>query len=98
MASAYGPSTRRLRPSRTCTRKRGVVAGKEVFDRMLRFAANLKRRGVLVATESLISDDRSVRVQVREGRSRLVDGPYAEAKEMVGGFFLRNGERQRIAA
>ena len=79
-------------------RERGVVAGKEVFDRMLRFAADLKRRGVLVATESLISDDRSVRVQVREGRSRLVDGPYAEAKEMVGGFFLRNGERQRITA
>lgn len=27
-------------------------------------------------------------MQVRNGEVRLVDGPYAEAKEMVGGFFL----------
>ncbi|RZL07856.1 MAG: dehydrogenase, partial [Rubrivivax sp.] len=28
------------------------------------------------------------RVQVREGRSHVLDGPFAEAKEMIGGFFL----------
>ena len=27
-------------------------------------------------------------MQLREGRARLVDGPFAEAKEMIGGFFL----------
>jgi hypothetical protein len=27
-------------------------------------------------------------LQVRAGRARVVDGPFAEAKEMVGGFFL----------
>ncbi|MES1162429.1 MAG: YciI family protein, partial [Rhizobacter sp.] len=30
----------------------------------------------------------AARVQVREGRQRLVDGPFTEAKEMIGGFFL----------
>jgi hypothetical protein len=29
-----------------------------------------------------------VRVQVRDGRPSLTDGPFAEAKEMVGGYFL----------
>ena len=29
-----------------------------------------------------------MRVQVRAGERRLVDGPFSEAKEMVGGFFL----------
>ena len=43
---------------------------------------------LLRGVESLASDARGVRVQVREGRQRLVDGPFAEAKEMVGGFFL----------
>ena len=38
--------------------------------------------------ESLANDAKGVRVQVRDGRSRLVDGPFTEAKEMIGGFFL----------
>ena len=70
--------------------ERGVDAGKEVYARMLRFTDDLKARGVLLASESLASEDKGVRVQVRAGRSRLVDGPFAEAKEMIGGFFLLN--------
>ena len=30
----------------------------------------------------------AVRVQVRDGQAQVLDGPFAEAKEMVGGFFL----------
>jgi hypothetical protein len=68
---------------------RTEAQGKEVFDRMLQFADELKRRGKLKAVESLSSPDASAaRVQVRNGSARLVDGPFAEAKEMVGGFFL----------
>ena len=72
--------------------ERGVEEGKRVYARMLQFAGALKERGVLSAVESLASDTvaNSARVQVREGRQRLVDGPFAEAKEMVGGFFLLN--------
>ena len=32
--------------------------------------------------------EQAVRLQVREGQTRLTDGPFAETKEMVGGFFL----------
>jgi len=68
--------------------ERGVEEGKLVYARMLRFAGELKARGVLSGVESLASDAKGVRVQVRAGRQRLVDGPFTEAKEMVGGFFL----------
>ena len=67
---------------------RGVAEGKQVYARMLRFAEELKARGVLRSVESLASDASAVRVQVRDGRQRLVDGPFSEAKEMIGGFFL----------
>jgi hypothetical protein len=60
--------------------------GRMVYDQMLQFAAGLKERGVLLAVESLASD--GVRVQKRDGRTNLIDGPFAEAKEMIGGFFL----------
>ena len=62
--------------------------GRAVYDRMLRFGQDLKERGLLLATESLQSQTGAARVQVRGGRPRVVDGPFSEAKEMVGGFFL----------
>lgn len=68
--------------------ERGVEEGKKVYDQMLHFAEGLKARGVLRGVESLANDDGATRVQVRDGRQRLLDGPFTEAKEMIGGFFL----------
>ncbi len=62
--------------------------GHDVYDQMVRFAGGLQSRGVLRAVESLASPARGARVQVRDGRSNVIDGPFAEAKEMIGGFFL----------
>ena len=67
---------------------RGVDEGRVVYDRMLRFAADLRARGVLKGGEALKSDSERVRVQVRDSKQTQLDGPFAEAKEMVGGYFL----------
>ena len=82
---------------------RSEAEGRAVYDRMLRFAGELKARGQLLAVESLATPrEDAARVQVRQGRARVVDGPFAEAKEMVGGFFLLDvatrDEALRIAA
>lgn len=69
---------------------RSLPEGEAVYDRMLKFADRLKARGVLLAVESLASQDDAARIQVRAGRASVLDGPFAEAKEMVGGFFLLN--------
>jgi|GEM_PF-128239 len=68
--------------------ERTLAEGQALYARMQDFAAGLKARGVLRAVESLESSERGTRVQVRDGETRLIDGPFAEAKEMVGGFFL----------
>ena len=68
--------------------ERGVEAGKLVYDRMLGFAEALKQRGILRGVESLAGLEKGARLQVRDGKARVLDGPFAEAKEMVGGFFL----------
>ena len=62
--------------------------GRAVYDRMLRYADELKARGVLTAAQSLRTDTEGVRVSVRHGKRTLVDGPFSESKEMVGGYFL----------
>ncbi|SEB11468.1 YciI family protein [Paraburkholderia sartisoli] len=68
--------------------ERTLDQGHDVYDQMLRFAENLKSRGVLRGVESLNSPAKGARVQVRNGRSTVIDGPFAEAKEMIGGFFI----------
>lgn len=73
-------------------RERGVEAGKQVYAQMLQFTEDLRQRGVLLASSSLAALDDASRVRVRDGKASIVDGPFAEAKEMVGGFFLLSCE------
>jgi hypothetical protein len=69
-------------------RERSEDEGRALYDRMLQFSADLKIRGVLTASQSLRTDAEGVRVQKRNGKPTLVDGPFSETKEMVGGYFL----------
>lgn len=69
-------------------RERGLEAGQQVYQQMLDFTAELRNAGVLVASNSLST--RAQRLQVRDGSARVIDGPFAEAKEMIGGFFYLN--------
>jgi hypothetical protein len=64
--------------------------GRAVYERMLRFADDLNAKGLLLGAESLSSHASATRIQVRDGKPRVLDGPFAEAKEMIGGFFLLN--------
>jgi hypothetical protein len=70
--------------------ERGVAGGEVVYQHMLDFTEDLRRASVLMASSSLASA--ATRLQRPEGAaaSRVLDGPFAEAKEMIGGFFLLN--------
>jgi len=76
---------------------RSEAEGHAVYDRMLRFADDLQKRGLLLASESLSSHASATRVRVQGGQARVVDGPFAEAKEMIGGFFMINCETREEA-
>ncbi|WKB54973.1 YciI family protein [Eleftheria terrae] len=69
-------------------RTRNESEGRAAYERMVDFGRSLKERGLLLASESLQSQAGAARVAVRGGRREVLDGPFAEAKEMVGGFFL----------
>ena len=69
-------------------RTRTESEGRAVYDSMLRFGADLKARGLLTVAQSLKTDASAARVRVRESQPTVVDGPFAESKEVVGGFFL----------
>jgi hypothetical protein len=48
----------------------------------------LRDRGVLVAAEALQPVETATTVRVRGGRATITDGPFAETKEQLAGFYL----------
>ena len=73
---------------------RSESEGRALYDRMLHFSADLKQRGLLTLSQALTSDATGARVSLQGGKASVRDGPFAEAKEMVGGFFLLTCERR----
>lgn len=54
----------------------------------MKFNEEMHQAGVLVASEGLNPAARGARIAVAKGRRYVVDGPFAESKELVGGFYI----------
>ncbi|AEW99749.1 YciI family protein [Streptantibioticus cattleyicolor] len=59
-----------------------------------RFIESLKRSGELITTQALVDPSQAAVVTVRDGRPVVTDGPFLEAKEHLGGFYLVDCEDQ----
>jgi hypothetical protein len=53
-----------------------------------RYAQDLKDAGLLLANNGLGRPDVATTVRVREGETQITDGPFAETKEYLAGYFL----------
>jgi hypothetical protein len=51
-------------------------------------AADAEASNVLIGGEELQPVDTATHIRVREGRTMIMDGPYAETREQLGGFFI----------
>lgn len=52
------------------------------------FTAHVRERGAMQAGEALQSTPTATTVRVRDGRTLATDGPFAETKEALGGFYI----------
>ena len=52
------------------------------------YAEAMKKAGIYVAGEPLRAIESSTTVRVVDGRTHVIDGPYVEAKEQLGGFHI----------
>jgi hypothetical protein len=57
---------------------------KETLD----YVASLQKRGILIAANPLQSATTASTVRVRNGKRLITDGPFAETKEQIGGYFM----------
>jgi len=66
----------------------GVLPSKELLSEMGKYNEELVKAGVMLAGEGLHASSKGVRVRFSEGKRTVIDGPFAETKELIAGFWL----------
>lgn len=66
----------------------GTLPSRQMFDEMEKFNEELVNAGVLLAAEGLQASSKGARVRFNGKQRTVVDGPFAETKELVAGFWL----------
>jgi len=62
------------------------------YEESTEFAHKLKANGQFLATAPLLPVAAATSVQVRDGKRLVTDGPFAETREQLGGYFLINAK------
>ena len=68
--------------------EQGVMPSEELLAAMGRFNEELAQAGVMLAGEGLRPSSQGVRVQFDGASRSVVDGPFAETKELVAGYWI----------
>jgi hypothetical protein len=66
----------------------GLMPSEKLLTEMGKFNEELVKAGVMLAGEGLTPSSKGKRVVASGGSKRVVDGPFAETKELVAGFWL----------
>ena len=66
----------------------GKMPSEELIAGMMKFNEDLVKAGVMLAGEGLHPSSKGKRVKFGGGKKVLVDGPFAETKELVAGFWI----------
>jgi len=66
----------------------GVLPDEKILTEMGRFNQELVNAGVMLAGEGLQASSKGARVRFGQGKPTVIDGPFAETKELVAGFWL----------
>jgi hypothetical protein len=66
----------------------GVMPNQELLTQMGKFNEELAKAGVLLAGEGLHPSSKGARVKFSGSKRTVIDGPFAETKELIAGFWL----------
>jgi hypothetical protein len=61
---------------------------RDLFAAYMKFNEDMHKAGVLVASEGINPGAKGARVGISGGKRVLLDGPFTESKELIGGFYL----------
>ena len=68
--------------------ERGEMPSERLLTEMTAFNEELVKAGVMLAGEGLHPSDKGARVEFKGDERKVIDGPFAETKELVAGYWL----------
>jgi hypothetical protein len=66
----------------------GVMPSQELITKMMKFNEELVKAGVMLDGQGLTPTSKAKRVKFEGGRRMVIDGPFAESKELVAGYWI----------
>ena len=66
----------------------GTMPDPKMVEKMMKYNESLQKAGVLLALDGLHPPSMGARVSFEGGKPRVSDGPFAEAKEVLGGYWM----------
>src|SRR5580698_3565294 len=65
-----------------------AVPSAEAVGKMMEYNKSLQQAGVLLALDGLLPPSTGARISFSDGKATVSDGPFAEAKEVIGGYWI----------
>ena len=65
-----------------------AVPSAEAVAKMMEYNKSLQKAGVLLALDGLLPPSTGARISYTDGKATVTDGPFAEAKEVIGGYWI----------
>jgi len=66
----------------------GILPSNELIEAMGKFNEEMVNAGVLLAGEGLQASSKGARVRFSGGKPTVIDGPFAETRELIAGFWI----------
>ena len=66
----------------------GTMPEAAAVERMMKYNESLQKAGILLALDGLHPPSTGARISFAGGKPRVTDGPFPEAKEVIGGYWM----------
>jgi hypothetical protein len=66
----------------------GIMPSQTLLEEMGKYNEELVKAGVMLAADGLHSSSKGARVRFSGGKATVIDGPFAETKELIAGYWL----------
>ena len=75
-------------PKGYASAKPGTMPDQKMVEKMMEYNTSLQKAGVLLALDGLHPLSMGARITFEGGKPKVTDGPFAEAKEVLGGYWM----------
>jgi hypothetical protein len=66
----------------------GKLPSQELLSEMMKYNEELVKAGIMLAGEGLHASSKGARVKFAGGKTTVIDGPFAETKELIAGYWM----------